>query len=191
MLNIGVLGFQGGVIEHIEKIKKLGHNAILVKYINQLDSLDGLILPGGESTTIGLFLKRDNFKEVLLNKINSGLPVFGTCAGVIVLSKRIKNQSEIYMPVLDITIERNAYGSQIDSFMDNIYFEKLNIYTKAVFIRAPKIIEVSENVEVLARLDTPIAIQQGNILAATFHPELTDETIWHEYFISMITEKGC
>lgn len=185
MKKVGILAFQGGVIEHYKKIEKIGHKPILLKYEEQFDFIDGLIIPGGESTTIGLFLNIKGFKDKIEEKIKEGLPVWGTCAGAIILSKEIKNQSERYIPVLDIVIERNAYGSQIDSFRSIIDIPKYNKKTEAVFIRAPKIVEVKD-AEILSSLDTPVAVQKKNILATTFHPELTNEYFWHQLFVDML-----
>jgi 5'-phosphate synthase pdxT subunit len=180
---IGVLAFQGGVIEHVRKIEELGAKPQLVKKKEDLKDLDGLILPGGESTTIGKFLIETGLKDQILNLIYEGMPVWGTCAGAILLSKNIKNQGSGVLPVLNIVIERNAYGSQLDSFKKEVFVPRFNIATECIFIRAPRIVEVAEGVEVLAELETPIAVLQKNILATTFHPELTSQNYWHSFFV--------
>lgn len=186
MKKIGVLAFQGGVIEHVKKIEQLGHVPVLIKKEEDLEKIDGLILPGGESTTIGKFLIETGLKEKILSLAQKGMPIWGTCAGAILLSKNIKNQGSGVLPLLDIVIERNAYGSQLDSFKKQVFVPRFNKTTECVFIRAPKIIEVSPNVEVLAHLDTPIAVLQESILATTFHPELTSQNYWHSFFIENV-----
>ncbi|AZT90885.1 pyridoxal 5'-phosphate synthase glutaminase subunit PdxT [Caldicellulosiruptor changbaiensis] len=186
MKKIGVLAFQGGVIEHVKKIEEIGHIPVLVKKIEDLDGIDGLILPGGESTTIGKFLIETGVKEKILSLAEQGMPMWGTCAGAILLSKTIKNQGSGVLPLLDIVIERNAYGSQLDSFKKEVFVLRFNKTTECVFIRAPKIVDVGSNVEVLAQLDTPIAVLQGTILATTFHPELTSQNYWHSFFVENV-----
>ncbi|WAM32278.1 pyridoxal 5'-phosphate synthase glutaminase subunit PdxT [Caldicellulosiruptor naganoensis] len=188
MKRIGVLAFQGGVIEHVKKVEEQGCVPVLVKKNEDLDGVDGLILPGGESTTIGKFLIETGMKDKILELAKQGLPMWGTCAGAILLSKSIKNQGSGVLPLLDIVIERNAYGSQLDSFKKEVFVPRLNKTTECVFIRAPKIVEVGSNVEVLAQLDTPIAVLQGKILATTFHPELTSQNYWHSFFIENVVK---
>lgn len=186
MKTVGVLAFQGGVVEHVKKIEELGQKSVLVKKKEDLKQLDALIIPGGESTTIGKFLVETEMDKGILELAAEGMPIWGTCAGAILLSKRIKNQDKTFLSLLDITIERNAYGSQIDSFKKDVYVPKFKISVECVFIRAPKIVEVDQSVEVLASLDTPIAVLQGNILATTFHPELTSQNYWHSFFLDMV-----
>lgn len=188
MKSVGVLALQGAFKEHIEKIISLGHEAIEIRNVKQLDGLDGIILPGGESTTIGKLLKDFKINEVLANKINNGLPVWGTCAGMILLAKELDANEAGHLKVMDIKVRRNAYGAQLDSFVISEVIEGVSDKeVPMVFIRAPYIVEAGEKVDILHRVDGNIvAARQKNILATSFHPELTDNYIFHEYFINMI-----
>lgn len=183
---IGVLSLQGDVIEHINHIKKLGHTAIEVKTKEDIDAIDALILPGGESTTIGRLLRVTGLRDYLKEKILNGLPVWGTCAGLILLAKNIEGQDSNYLGVMDITVKRNAYGSQLDSFktkeiVENISKDPIDM----VFIRAPYINEFSEGVQPLIYVDgNLVAAKENNILVTSFHPELTDNTTFLNYFIN-------
>lgn len=186
-MKIGILGFQGAIIEHQRHIEKLGHEAVNVRYPEQLEELNGIILPGGESTTMGKLLVRTGMMEPLRQKIENGLPVWGTCAGMILLAKELENDSVKHLAVMDICVRRNAYGTQIDSF-DTVV--KISAVAQQaiplVFIRAPYVTKVGENVEVLCRIDGHIvAARQANMLVTSFHPELTDDSAFHCYFISM------
>jgi 5'-phosphate synthase pdxT subunit len=186
-MKIGVLAIQGGIIEHIKHLKALGATTIEVKFSNDLDGLDGLILPGGESTAISKILKERGMLDILRNKILSGLPVWGTCAGMILISKDLQDTSVFNIGVMDIKVKRNAYGSQLDSF--EVHDVILNISDKPiplVFIRAPYIDYVGNNVEVLHEVDGNIvAAKQSNMLATSFHPELTSNLEFHKYFLKM------
>lgn len=174
-MRIGVLSLQGSFKEHIDVLKKLNIDAFEVREINHLTNLDGLIIPGGESTTIMQLLKDYGIN---FNKI----PILGTCAGCIIMSK---------LNLIDIEIERNAYGSQLNSFIAELdcNLNKDN-KIKGIFIRAPKIINIGKNVEILAKHnDEIVLVKQGKYLASTFHPELTDDTSVHELFIDMVKSK--
>ncbi|SNS51782.1 pyridoxal phosphate synthase yaaE subunit [Anaerovirgula multivorans] len=188
MKRIGVLALQGAFKEHIEIIKSLGHEAIEIRNAKQLYNLDGIILPGGESTTIGKLLDDFKIKEVLVNKISNGLPVWGTCAGMILLAKEIDGNEDAHLKVMDIKVRRNAYGTQLDSFVTTGVVEGVSEKEiPMVFIRAPYIVDIDEKVDVLHKVDGNIvAARQENILVTSFHPELTDDKIFHEYFINMI-----
>lgn len=187
MMKIGILGFQGAIIEHQRHIEKLGHEAVVVRYLQELEDIQGIILPGGESTTIGKLLVRTGMLEPLQEKIRQGLPVWGTCAGMILLAKELVNDTVTHLAVMDIAVRRNAYGTQIDSFdalvdIPEVSADKLPL----VFIRAPYIEQIGETVKVLCRINNHIvAAQEGNMLVTSFHPELTDNSSFHEYFISM------
>lgn len=184
-MKIGVLAFQGGVIEHIKQIESLGHNAIEIKNESDLEDLDGLILPGGESTTIGKLLKITNLLEPLRKKIEEGLPTFGTCAGMILLAKEIEGESS-YLNLMNIKVKRNAFGRQVDSFSEYHKVKGINKEIELVFIRAPYVEEVGENVEVLCKVKEKIvAVRDRNIIATSFHPELTDDLTFMKYFLSM------
>ncbi|SFC19335.1 pyridoxal 5'-phosphate synthase glutaminase subunit PdxT [Clostridium uliginosum] len=184
-MNIGVLAFQGSVIEHIKHIEKLGHKAIEVKKVEDLNNIDALILPGGESTTIGKLLIITGMLDALRSKILSGLPVWGTCAGMILLAKEIEGEENTYLGVMDIKVKRNAYGTQIDSFESNKVIEKISPNPiKMVFIRAPYVIKCNKETEIISEVNNNIiAVRERNMLATSFHPELTDDTTFLEYFI--------
>jgi len=187
-MKIGVLGVQGDVREHVEALHKLGVETLIVKLPEHLDMVDGLILPGGESTTMIRILKEMNMDERLVERINDGLPVFATCAGVILLAKRINNYKQEKLGVLDVTVERNAYGRQVESFETFIEIPAIGKDPfRAIFIRAPRIVETGRSVEILAyHEDDPVLVKEGKILASTFHPELTDDLRLHRYFLEMV-----
>ncbi len=184
---IGVLAIQGDFAEHMETLKRLNVEAKKVRLPEDLVGVDGIIIPGGESTTLGIVGTRYGLFDALRERIKEGLPVFGTCAGAIVLAKTILESDQPRIGVLNIAINRNAYGRQKDSFEADIYVPKLGeIPVRGVFIRAPIIESVDENVEVLAELDgKPVFVQQGNVVATTFHPELTEDTRIHRYFLRL------
>lgn len=186
-ITIGVLSLQGGVIEHINHIKKCGAKAIEVKSIDELDNLDGLILPGGESTTMSKILNAKNMVEPLRNRILSGLPVWGTCAGMILLAKKVEDQGDGCLSVIDIKVKRNAYGSQLNSFIATESIETVSENPiPLVFIRAPYIVSIGQGVSILHKIDDKIvAAVQDKILVSSFHPELTNNLEFHKYFINM------
>lgn len=187
---IGILGMQGAIAEHQEILLQIPHTKTrIVKTAKDLDCIDGLILPGGESTAIGKLLDYFSLKEILQQKIISGLPVFGTCAGLILLAKNIENQTNPHLATMDITVKRNGYGSQLDSFSTNLLIPTIdkNMPIPLVFIRAPYITKTDKDVQILATLDNKIiAARQKNMLVSSFHPELTCDLRFHQYFLSMI-----
>ena len=187
---IGILGMQGAIAEHQEILLQIPHTKTrIVKTAKDLDCIDGLILPGGESTAIGKLLDYFSLKEILQEKIISGLPVFGTCAGLILLAKNIENQTNTHLATMDITVKRNGYGSQLDSFSTNLLIPTIdkNMPIPLVFIRAPYITKTNKDVQILATLDNKIiAARQKNMLVSSFHPELTCDLRFHQYFLSMI-----
>lgn len=186
-MKIGVLALQGAFIEHVNSLKKLGVDATLVKTKSDLKDIQGLILPGGESTAIGKLLVDLNLKDEIKMLIENGLPVFGTCAGMILLAKNITNDERKHLALMDITVKRNAYGRQNDSFCIKENFKGISSQVEMVFIRAPYIEKVGEDVEVLATVDSNIvAARQKNMLVTSFHPELTPDLKVHQYFIDMI-----
>lgn len=191
-MNIGVLAFQGGVIEHINQIRALGYTATEVKKEEDLNNIDGIILPGGESTTIGKLLRVTGLLEPLRDKIRNGLPTWGTCAGMILLANKIENENTRHLAVMDIEVRRNAFGTQIDSFKTKEVIKKISDNEiELVFIRAPYILKVGNNVEVLCELDNNIvAAKQNNILATSFHPELTDDLSVMKYFIEEMVRQN-
>lgn len=200
-LNIGVLAVQGDVAENIMATKialdDLGIEGIVneIKSPEQISDLDGLIIPGGESTVIGqLSLVNGSLKQIK-EKIASGMPVFGICAGMILLSKKVSDRiiGEMDQPLLDlldVRVERNAFGRQRDSFESEISMDKIGISKfHGVFIRAPSITEAGKNVEVISKFNEKIiAVKQGKILGTSFHPELTGDLSLHKYFVNLIKE---
>lgn len=188
MKKIGILGFQGAVIEHERQIKALGHEPVVVRYPEQLEVIDAIILPGGESTTMGKLLNRTGMMAPLREKIIGGLPVWGTCAGMILLAKELVNDSVTHLGVMDISVRRNAYGSQIDSFSTKQLIPAVGLKEiELVFIRAPYITKVGNGVKVLCELDGHVvAAEERNMLATSFHPELTEDLTFLKYFISKI-----
>ena len=184
-MNIGVLALQGGVIEHLKQIEALGHKGIEVKVAEDLEKIDAIILPGGESTTIGKLLRITGLMECLREKIQGGMPVWGTCAGMILLAKEIENQPFNYLGVMDIKVRRNAFGTQIDSFKTKKVIKSVSDKEiELVFIRAPYVLEAGTDVDILCKVNGNIvAARQGNILATSFHPELTNDLSFMKFFI--------
>ncbi|RBW67336.1 pyridoxal 5'-phosphate synthase glutaminase subunit PdxT [Bacillus taeanensis] len=189
MVKIGVLGLQGAVREHVKSLEASGAETVVVKRVEELEGLDGLVIPGGESTTMRRLIDKYNFLEPLQQFGASGKPVFGTCAGLILLSKRIEGQDLTHLAFMDVTAKRNAFGRQRESFEAPLKIKGLEEEFIGVFIRAPYISEVDENVEVLASFnDRIVAARQGRFLACAFHPELTDDARFHQYFVEMVEE---
>lgn len=189
MKNIGVLAVQGAVAEHINHLNKIGNvNPLLVKYEEDLNQIDGLIIPGGESTVIGRLLRDFNLLLPLRKKIEAGLPVFGTCAGMIILAKSLVNDSTTHLGVMDIKVARNAYGRQLGSFTTEVEInEPSSSKIPLVFIRAPYVVEIGPEVERILTLNQHIvACRERNMLVTSFHPELTNDLTFHRYFINMI-----
>ncbi len=189
-LKIGVLTLQGGFDKHIESLVKLGADVVKVREAVTLESIDGLIIPGGESTTIIRLLKNFNIYDSLRQKIIEGLPVFGTCAGMILLSGGItSHEDQETLKLMNYKVSRNDYGRQIDSFDAELSIKGLDgSPVPAVFIRAPRITEISETVEILSEFEgSPVMVREKNMLAASFHPELTDDIRVHSLFLSMVS----
>jgi len=188
-VKIGVLALQGDFREHLEMLHSIGVNPVAVKSREALSFVDGLIIPGGESTTIGKIMKEMELFDDLKKKIEDGLPVFGTCAGMIVLAKSISGfPDQVRLEAIDITVERNSYGRQVESFETDIKIPVLGDKPfRAVFIRAPKVVEMGKEVEVLAYFNKdPVLLKQKNVLACSFHPELTMDSRIHRYFLEMV-----
>lgn len=193
MKTIGVLALQGSVEEHVRVLDKIeGVGVISVKSLDQLEHIDGLIIPGGESTTMGKLLNEFKLMEPLRERVEKGMPIWGTCAGMILLAKEIVDDNVAHIGMMNISVRRNAYGSQLDSFKTEIFSDKVSVdKIPAVFIRAPWVEEVGDDVEVLAVYEGRIvAVKQKNILATSFHPELTDDISFHKYFANMIVDKN-
>lgn len=183
---VGILALQGSVIEHESMLRKIGVNTLRVLKPEHLEQIDGIILPGGESTTLGKLLNLFSLAEPLKAKIENGLPVFGTCAGLILLAKEIEGE-EPHLGVMDIRVRRNAYGRQIDSFIAHEVIEEFSpLPLELVFVRAPAIEKTFGKAKVLKELNGRIiAARQNNMLVTSFHPELTDDETVHRYFLNM------
>jgi 5'-phosphate synthase pdxT subunit len=192
-MKIGVLALQGAFAEHIAVLKKLKAEAIPVRLPQQLEGLDGLIIPGGESTTITKLMVHYKLKHKIIELAKNNFPIFGTCAGMIVLARELSSSGGVEPTgVMDIKVNRNAFGRQVDSFETEISIPVLGKKPlTGVFIRAPLIESVGQGAEVLARLDdgTIVAARQGKLLVCSFHPELTDDTRFHHYFLDIVSGK--
>lgn len=185
-LTIGVLALQGDYEAHACAFKSCGARTVLVRKASELASLDGLVIPGGESTTMLKFLEKDEFLEAL-SEFAAAKPVFATCAGCILLAREVLHPKQRSLGVLDATIERNAYGRQIDSTILTLPTEIPGGPLEMVFIRSPRITRVGEGVEVLSLRDAfPTFVRQGHLLACTFHPEMTTDTRVQKFFLDMV-----
>ena len=190
-MRIGVLALQGAFAEHVAALATIGVEAVEVRLPEQLDDIDGLIIPGGESTTMRRLIARWGLREPILALAAEGKPLFGTCAGMIVLSKQIEGGEDAVLPLLDVTVERNAFGRQLDSFETELNVPVLgDTPVHAVFIRAPVIESVGPDVDVMATLDDGriVAVRQRNIVATAFHPELAGEPRFHRLIATMAAE---
>jgi pyridoxal 5'-phosphate synthase pdxT subunit len=195
MTRIGVLALQGAFIEHEKILRELGVEAVEVRLPEQLAGLDALVIPGGESTTIGKLAVAYVLVEPIRQMATHGKPIWGTCAGMILLAKDIGGMNQPLVGVMDIVVERNAFGRQVDSFCEDLDAPELAAGgppIRGVFIRAPLIKQVGPGVQVLARLPDGriVAARQENLLATAFHPELTDDRRFHRYFLSLVRCKA-
>jgi 5'-phosphate synthase pdxT subunit len=192
-MRIGVLAAQGAFLEHIASLQRLGVEAFPVRLPRDLAKIDGLIIPGGESTSISKLMLDYNLVAEVKNLAKKGLPVFGTCAGMILLAKDIADGNRVEpLRLMDIKVRRNAFGRQRESFEADLSIPALGGKPfHAVFIRAPIIEQIDPRVKVLARLDdgTIVAVREGKLLASAFHPELTDDLRFHQYFLDIVTAK--
>lgn len=185
---VGVLGLQGDFAEHLRTLRELGAEAIDVRRAEQLDDIDALIIPGGESTTIGKLAERYHIIPKLKERVAEGMPVWGTCAGAIFLAKDVPGHPHPIAALMDIAVERNAFGRQVDSFEADLDVKGMSGGPyHAVFIRAPKITPRSKEVETLAALPdgAVVAAREGNLLVTSFHPELTEDDRFHRLFLSL------
>lgn len=189
-MRIGVLALQGAFREHRRILEECGCEAIEVRKEEELQQVQGLIIPGGESTTIGKLMVDFNLLDKIQQRVSLGMPVFGTCAGLIVLAKDIAGSAQPRLGLMEITAKRNAFGRQIASFEADLNIPALGQEAyKAIFIRAPFIEKSGAKVEVLAKFEDKVVLaRQGNMLAAAFHPELTNDTRLHQYFINMVAQ---
>lgn len=196
---IGVLALQGDVREHVFALEAAGADAVAVRRPAELDEIDGIVIPGGESTTMSKLLGIFDLFDPLVDKLSDGLPAYGSCAGMIMLASTILDTrpDARHLDALDVTVRRNAFGRQVESFETDLEFAGITdaegaAPMRAVFIRAPWVESVAPEVEVLARVpDGPaagriVAVRQGNVLATSFHPEVTGDRRVHEYFVEMV-----
>ena len=190
MATIGVLALQGAVREHLRAVESSGVTAVEVKRVEQLDEIDGLILPGGESTAMRRLMDRNDFIPAIQAFGEQKKPIFGTCAGLILLAKAINgDENAAHLKLMDINVARNAFGRQVDSFETELDIKGMAEDVNAVFIRAPYILDVGRDVEVLCEYDGKIVVaQQDHYLCASFHPELTDDNRVADYFVQMVEE---
>ncbi|ETI70002.1 pyridoxal 5'-phosphate synthase glutaminase subunit PdxT [Neobacillus vireti] len=189
MIRIGVLALQGAVREHMRSLEACGVEAVAIKRKEELNEVDGLILPGGESTAMRRLIDKYDFMETLKDFARVGKPMFGTCAGLILLAKELEGHSEPHIGVMDIKVERNSFGRQVDSFEADLAIKDVADSFPAVFIRAPHIVEAGENVEILSKHnDRIVAAREGQFLGCSFHPELTDNHRLTAYFVDMVKE---
>jgi 5'-phosphate synthase pdxT subunit len=198
---VGVLALQGDVREHLRALSNLGADAVAVRRPSEVADVDGLVLPGGESTTMAKLARTFEVFEAVADRIKTGMPTFGTCAGMVLLADRLRDGAvgQETFGGLDITVRRNAFGRQVDSFEADIPFDIAEASfadpVHAVFIRAPWVEEVGEGVDVLATVATElgdriVAVQQGPVLATSFHPEVGDDLRLHRYFLSLMIGYG-
>jgi 5'-phosphate synthase pdxT subunit len=189
-MKIGVLAAQGAFAEHIATLKSLNTEAVPVRLPAELKGIDGLIIPGGESTTISRLMLAYDLMQEIESLANEGMPIFGTCAGMIMMAKTIAGNSAKSLGLMDISVRRNAFGRQVDSFETRLTIPALGKKPfPGVFIRAPLIESVGSNVDILARLDdgTIVAARQEKMLVAAFHPELTTDLRFHKYFLDIVS----
>lgn len=187
-MKIGVLALQGAVREHLKHIEMNGHEGIPVKHVEQLQDIDGLVLPGGESTTMRRLMDLYGFTEALRE---SELPMYGTCAGLILLADEIEGYEDGHLKKMDIKVRRNSFGRQVDSFEAELDVKGIEEQVNAVFIRAPHIVSVDDGVEVLSEVeDKMVAVRQDKYLGISFHPELTDDIKIMKYFIEEMVAKN-
>lgn len=188
-MKVGVLALQGDVREHLAALESAGATALEVKHPDTLAGIDALVLPGGESTTIGKLLDRFQLLDPLRDRAENGMPLYGTCAGMILMAKEIvgDHPAPHRLELLDVIVKRNAYGRQVDSFEADLEIAGLDESFRAVFIRAPEVEGTGEDVEVLATWEgRPVLIRQGHLLASSFHPELTGDPRVHQMFVASV-----
>lgn len=192
MTTVGVLALQGAFARHVDALRRCGVDALEIRTAAQLDSVDALVLPGGESTTISKLLVSNELGDPLAERLAQGMPVFGTCAGMILLAAEVLDgrTDQRNFGAIDLSVRRNAYGRQVDSFEADLEIDGLAGGTyRAVFIRAPGVERVGPGVEVLASVDDhPVLCSQGSVLVASFHPELTDDDRLHQRFLTLFLD---
>jgi 5'-phosphate synthase pdxT subunit len=192
-MKVGVLALQGDVREHLRALDTAGATGVAVKHLHDVDEVDALVLPGGESTTIGKLLDRFGLLGRIRERVIDGLPLYGTCAGMILMATEITGEHDTphRLAVMDLAVRRNGYGRQVDSFESDLHIDGLDGAFRAVFIRAPVVERVGDDVEVLASDDgVPVIVRQGHLLASSFHPEMTGDARVHELFVDIIRGSG-
>jgi pyridoxal 5'-phosphate synthase pdxT subunit len=185
-MKVGVLALQGDFREHAAVLAELGASPVEVRTPEELERVDALVIPGGESTTIGKLARSAALVEPIVERARAGMPMLGTCAGMIVMAARVEG-GEPLLPLVDITVRRNAYGRQVDSFEADIDVDGVDHPVRAVFIRAPAVEDIGAGVTVLAEHEgRPVVLEQGSLVVASFHPELVGETRLHEYVLRKV-----
>jgi pyridoxal 5'-phosphate synthase pdxT subunit len=186
MVKVGVLALQGDFREHRRTLAEAGADAVEVRTPDELADVEALVIPGGESTTISKLARSSGLVEPIKERASGGMPILGTCAGMIVMAERLVG-GEPLLSLMDVTVVRNAYGRQVDSFEADVAVEGVEHPVRGVFIRAPQVRDVGDEVKVLARHEgRPVVLEQGNLLAVSFHPELADEPALHRYLIGKV-----
>jgi pyridoxal 5'-phosphate synthase pdxT subunit len=186
-MKIGVLAIQGDFAAHTRMLERMDVESVEVRRSEDLEEIDGLIMPGGESTTMLKFVSEEGLAEPIRNLAHRGKPIFGTCAGAILLAREVTGPAQPSLGLIDITVERNAYGRQVDSFVGEAETDIEGGPLESVFIRAPRIIRLGPRVETLARIGgEPVLVREGNILVATFHPELSNDQRVHRLFVDQV-----
>ena len=183
---VGVLALQGDFQKHLDALSAIGADGREVRTPEDLSDCSRLIIPGGESTTLGILIRSSGLDKAIPEKANAGMPIWGTCMGMILMAKDVEDYKQFSFGLMDITVRRNAFGAQVFSFEEDLDFKGFDSPLHAVFIRAPIVSEMSDAVEELAAIDDKIvAVRQGRLLGTSFHPELTPDTRVHEYFLSL------
>jgi 5'-phosphate synthase pdxT subunit len=187
-VKVGVLALQGDVREHARALERAGATPVLVRRASELDAIDALVIPGGESTTIGKLLERFQLLQPLRSLATAGVPLYGTCAGMILMARDVVGEEDAHhrLGVMDLSVRRNAYGRQVDSFEADLDVEGFDESLRAVFIRAPVVERTGRGVEVLASCEArPVLVREGSLLASSFHPEISGDARVHELFVDM------
>lgn len=183
---VGVLALQGAFVEHEAALQKCGARPCQVRTVQDIDEIEELIIPGGESTTIGKLMHAYGLIEKIQKRYAEGMPIWGTCAGMILLAREVVGMEQVHLNLMNIAVRRNGFGRQVDSFETELQVEGIN-HCRGVFIRAPYVEKVWGNARILAyHQDKIVMVQQGTLLATSFHPELTDDPSIHDYFLEML-----
>ena len=186
---VGVVAVQGDFVKHIEALTRLQHPDLDIREVRtpeELKQVDRVIIPGGESTTVGLLMDRYGLGAALKARAKQGMPIWGTCMGMILMAKDIEERKQYTLELLDITVQRNAFGAQVHSFEDELKLTGMNEPVVGVFIRAPIVTRLGKGVEAIGKYQNKVvAVRQGNLLGTSFHPELTDDTRLHEWFLEL------